>query len=141
MRRIIAIIDSHFSRNGLFLIFAAGKSEVLFFFRGKNASLTNKYLYHDLGKITCFKNDLGKDKQLLASDRYKNLGSTIVLSSSMLPEIVIRCSSMQGAYKDIRPTILSNDKIELKRKGTMIQSYLLSKGFYNAGTWRILNLS
>ena len=137
----LKIIDTEFLGNGLTFNFKAGKTEALVFFRGPGAIHAKKRLFEDLGGKIQFKNDFGHRKEVLCSDTYKNLGSLVTLSGSMLPEISMRMGALKGTLKKIQGKVLRNKHIEIRRKNMVIKSYLLSKGLFHAGTWRRLGVS
>ena len=137
----LCIIDTEFMANGLMLNFKAGKTEALVFFKGPGAVQARKHLFEDMSGKVSFKNDFGHKKEVLCSDTYKNVGSLVTLSGSLLPEISMRMGALKGALNKIQGKVLRNQNIQIRRKNMVVKSYLLSKGLFHAGTWRRLGVS
>ena len=58
-----------------------------------------------------------------------------------MPEIVARVNAMKGSYKEICKEIVRNIKIPVKNRMSVIVIYLITKGFFQACTWRRLKVA
>lgn len=134
------IIDEQFSRFGFVINYEKGKSEILFIFRGRGAA-TARVAFHQehAGKLvfTAFNGDR---KIVNCTDRYKHVGSQFVIGGTLMPEVVSRTGAMTTNFRAIRGKLFRNPHIENKNRLLVIQVYLISKGFFQAGTWGSLKV-
>ena len=145
VRKAIEILDRICSSFGFVVNYKKGKTMVLMRFFGKGSkSARAQFFAEQSGKIV-FDGWLGFEKKivktLLSAEVYKHMGSQSDVSSAMMPEIVARTNSMKGAYASIKTKIIRNDRIPVQNRLSVVVIYLITKGFFQAGTWRNLNIA
>eukprot|EP00973_Karenia_brevis_P013986 1898355-Karenia_brevis.AAC.1 len=68
-------------------------------------------------------------------DSYKHLGTSSVSSAGVHPEIKRRMKSMSSDIRPMARCVLHNTSLDIGVKSTYATAYLISHGYYNAGTW------
>ena len=140
VQKALGNIDTIFLSFGLKLNYKRGKTEVFIEFRGKGADAARKAFHNNNGGVVVFTNDLGETKELLSTDLYKHVGSKRARGGNLMPEVIYRSQCMMSALRDIRPKILRTTSISIRDKLLLVGTYLLSRGLYQAGTWRLLHI-
>ena len=144
-RRAIVILDK------VALVFAykvnykKGKTMVVIRFYGKDSKNARADFFNEHKGQIKFDAWAGPNKTvpktLLSAPVYKHMGSWTDCMGSRMPDIKARTGSMLGSYRDIKSKIVRNPTIPEKHRLTIVVIYLVSKGFYNAGTWRALKVA
>lgn len=141
VREVVVVVDSVFSKFGLELNYKPGKSEALIVFVGRDSYAARVKLLIEQQSYIIFTNRYGVVKHLVVTDQYKHLGSKVVVSGSLGPEVTFHFGSMYGAFKGVRSKILKNPGIALKIQVLVIKALLYSEALYQASTWKALNIS
>ena len=118
---------------GLDINVATGKSEVLFQFHGREATLLRKQLFHDKslelgeGCWNCVKVPI--------TSRYTHLGVIHSANLSFDNELHYRLARGREALRECKKTILSNVAIPANRRWMLAKSLVMSRVFFACEIW------
>jgi hypothetical protein len=73
--------------------------------------------------------------QLRYVHAYKHMGSNITISVQPAHEVSCRMAAMQAEARRLRKPVMRNPSVARQRELSTVQSHLVSKGFFHAGTW------
>jgi len=117
---------------GMRLNFKPGKSEAILGFFGKGSSLAKRALtlQDDLIPICA-----GDDTHLRVVRSYQHLGTVTSVSMTMCEEVTKRNGMMRAETSRLCKAILRVPEIQVPKKIRVVQTYVLTKGTFQCGTW------
>jgi len=128
-----------YAQHGMSLNFSSGKSEAVLNWIGpKAASHERQAMATYNNKIPCKGIRVGDTFYLLIVKTYKHMGTKISVGDSLGEEVAARISAMSSGTKRLSK-ILRSKHVTCNHKMNVITMYLITKGFYNSGTWPELN--
>ena len=136
-----AVIVNRFSRFGLIVNYARGKTEIIIYFIGTGAHNARAALWTGTFAVITSVNDRGAKKEVRIVEKYKHVGTTTAANSSLMPELVTRLASMFTSFKPIRSKILCNYDIPVDSRLNIVRGFLLAKGMFQFSTFRELNVT
>ena len=130
MEIIITVMLEH----GLNLNFGPGKTAILMAYHGRGAVRARQQRERDHPhELQVMSEHLGAIPVLIVG-AYKHLGSFIVRSGSLLPELKIRSVLSTAKLKLLRK-ILSHEGIDIRHRRTLLTTMGMSIATLNAGSW------
>ena len=137
--RIACIAHGTFVAFGMQLNWKQGKSEATVEFRGPNATKAKRVLSSNENRSVFTWH--GTETALRFVDSYKHLGTVTNSANSDSTEITHKAATIRAEGGKLRANILSNPLVPITRKKNIVQTYVWSKGLYNAGTWTCSTLA
>ena len=130
------IVTNTFAIYGFSVNFSPGKTETVLFFNGEGAIKVRRALAA-MGNTIKFHTKSGV-KDLRVVSAYKHLGTKIVSSAEILPEVKTRMAQMREAMVPTRKQILERHEVEPEKRATIATATLLTKGAYQTSAWPAL---
>jgi len=131
----LSIVYCTFAEHGLEINLGKGRTEIVIMYYGPGSKLFRSQVEHDLGMQISFQGIGGSTCSVAVVDCYKHLGTKSSMHRSMMPEIKSRMGAMIDVCSRIRHKFLRNRAIPHKTQCNIIQSLMLSRGLFQAGTW------
>ena len=119
IRKALQIVVVTFAQFGLTVNLSPGKTEVLLFYRGPRSNHLRRFIEQSIGNTIQFTGPNGCAKKASIVNGYEHVGTKIVPSFSILPEIKSRSHSIKVASGPLMRNILRNPKISLERRTTL----------------------
>ena len=127
--KLLEVLVDVFSKYGLNINWAPGKTEAMLKYRGKNATkcMENRRVN---GTIFIKLPTCASAESVVVVDKYKHVGSVTAISSSDMYEVQHRCSEAIGAYSPIACKIFGSPQIGVWLKFHFLGSLVLSRLLY-----------
>eukprot|EP00973_Karenia_brevis_P064121 8910553-Karenia_brevis.AAC.1 len=135
IRRATGICVHVFIRYGMELNFKPGKSEVMIKWVGKHSQAQERKLTITMNNIITCPTFNGSFVDLRAVSMYRHMGSRTAVGSQMSQEVSFRMTAMRAESMKLRKCILRNPGLSNEHKLNCMQAYMVTKGFFHAGTW------
>ena len=113
--------------------FSPGKTEGVTFINGTGAIKEQRFLAVVGHKIGC-PTRLGR-RQLRIAPTYKRLGTKIVSSAEILPEIKTRSAQMREAAVPLRKKVIERHEVDPCKRASIVTAHLLTKGAFQTSAW------
>ena len=120
---------------GMVLNFRPGKSEAIVAFFGAGASLSKRHLNLVDNLIPI---EAGDNTHLRVVPSYQHVGTCTAISMSMSEEVTKRTGMMRSECARLCKAILRVPEIPVPKKIRVVQTYVLTKGTFQCGTWPML---
>ena len=120
--------------HGLHLSYGPGKTAIIMAYHGKGAVRARQKRERDYPHEMPVMSEHMGAMPIPIVGPYKHLGSFIVKSGGLLPEIKIRSVLSTAKLKPLRK-ILCNEGIDIRRRRNLLQAMGLSIATLNAGSW------
>ena len=131
---LVDAFDSH----ALTLSFGPRKTAALISLRGQGARAAQRALYSGKPEITVLREQGGAVK-LPVVDSYKHLGVMQAREGNVRPELCQRRAAAWTAFREGRTRLFRCRRVSVSRRGTLLNTLVLSKLFFGAGAWPPLN--
>jgi len=121
-----------FSSFGMALNFNPGKSEATVGLFGHDSRQARKHLFLAGNKIPI---SAGNFKSLNVVKCYQHVGTLSTISCDPREEVTKRIGIMRSDSRALCKRIMKVPSVPLKKKITVMQSFILTRGIFQCGTW------
>ena len=137
VRDYVHLIAEIMTTHGFHLNYDRGKTEALLTFRGRDAPAHRRTLFlEEKGQLNVSTEPHdGKPQTLFVTCEYQHLGTKAGQNGRLQGELNHRTGQATQAYHQIRKKILTNKKIQTSRRLQLLESLVLTRLFYNSGSW------
>lgn len=134
MGRAVPIIIEAYREYDLPLNFCPGKTSLLLHLRGTGADKYRRKIFIDDAAQVSFECSHGSVCVPVVSS-YKHMGGMLSTEANPAAEAHNRATSMWIAARPLMHKVLANRDFKLEQRMGILRSLMLSRLFYNAGTW------
>ena len=124
-----------FKLYGMTLNFKPNKSEAIVGFFGVGSTVAKQALAADENLIPI---TAGEDCHLRVVRGYQHVGTCTSVSHNMCEEVTKRCGMMRSESSRLCKAVLRVPSVPVPKKIKVVQTYVLSKGTFQCGTWPML---
>ena len=123
-----------FATFGYTLSFGATKTAAIIRVRGEGSRAARSQLFQRQATLPILLENSSPASLPLVVE-YKHLGMIQTATTSLLPELRLRCGSAWAAFRQGRKPVYRNKRISLRRRGILLASAVFTRLFYGAGAW------
>ena len=138
IKDIIRFVNEQFSKRGMCLNFAKGKTEIIVSNRGEGAGEKRRQFLQMERPAINVETHEGKVVPVLCVGSYKHLGSWMECGGLLGTEIERRVAIAWSTFHMLRRPLLSNRKLKLQTRVRLFESLVMTKMLFGAGAWYIL---
>ena len=130
-----AIVEHRSRQTGICLNFERGKTEALCMIRGKGSRETRRRLLQGDQPTIDVRLHSEQVIGLRLVESYVHLGSVVVQSASLVPDVKAKTQSATVAFTRLKKTLLRNPELTTCEKVELVRALIISKLTFGAALW------